>query len=185
MATLLDHPDRLKQLVRLEYERGQASADLGLRSFRAFCQLSWPHLLPGVPLVWNWHHDALCEHLQAILTGDIHRIVINIAPGFTKSTIVSVMFPTWCWLHHPQQRWLCAANNLSLALRDNMDSRRLIESEWYQQHYGHLYQLSGDQNAKMFYSNDHTGYRIAAGVSGWDNGKKGTKYFLKDHHHGK
>jgi predicted phage terminase large subunit-like protein len=109
-------------------------------------------------------------------------MVINIAPGHSKSTIISVMFPVWVWIHMPHARWLCASNNISLALRDNMDARRLIESDWFQLCYGDRFQLSEQQNAKMFYSNDHSGYRMATAVKARTTGKRGTHLHIDDPH---
>ncbi len=169
-------------LEALEQEEMQRASVEGLTHFAVFCKLAWPTLLPGVPLVWNWHHDALCEHLQATQERAITRLLINIAPGHTKSSLVSVLFPLWCWLHEPFQRWLCGSNNLSLALRDNMESRRLIESEWFQACYGEHFKLVKDQNAKMFYANDRQGYRMAVGVSARTTGKRGTNLLLDDPH---
>src|SRR5438045_1896663 len=89
-----------------------AEAEQYRRSFRDFAQAAWPILEPGTPLRWAFFHDAICEHLQGLADGQIHRLVINIAPGHSKSTLISQMFPMWVWTRQPTFRWLCASTSL-------------------------------------------------------------------------
>lgn len=165
----------LLDVVTIEAEKAR-------RSFALFAKDAWPVIEPGTPLVWNWHLDALCLHLQAVFTREITRLLIGIAPGHAKSSFVSVLFPVWCWLNDPYSRWLCASHSLDLAIRDNGNRRRLIESEWFQQRYGHLFQLAHDQNMKSFYQNDKKGYQMAVGVRGSGTGKRGTHLLIDDPH---
>ena len=37
------------------------------RSLAEFVKTSW-HVLEDIPLDWNWHVQALCDHIQAMLT---------------------------------------------------------------------------------------------------------------------
>jgi predicted phage terminase large subunit-like protein len=166
-----------------------AEAELCRRSFKAFVKAAWLVLEPGTELKWNWHMDALCEHLQACVEGKIQRLVINIAPGHTKSTIVSQSFPAWVWTRRPETRMLCASTDLSLAIRDNRNCRMLIESEWYRACYGrefHLndtcYDMSADQNMKSYFANDRAGYRQALSVCGKGIGKRGDLLIIDDPH---
>ncbi len=126
--------------------------------------------------------DAMCIHLQAVFFREITRCVISIAPGHTKSTIVSVAFPVWCWINEPRDRWLCASHSLDLSIRDNRNRRRLIESEWFQARYGHVFQMAGDQNVKSFFENNHKGYQIAGAVRSSVTGKRGTHLLIDDPH---
>src|SRR5260221_361308 len=128
-------------------------------SFRYFIRKAWQVIEPGTPLVWNWHIDAIAEHLSAVSSGAIHRLVCNIAPGHMKSSIFSVMWPAWCWINEPEIRWLSASHSLDLAIRDNRNCRMLIESQWYQENFGASFKMSGDQNVKSFFENDRRGYR--------------------------
>jgi hypothetical protein len=166
-----------------------AEAEECRRSFRAFAQAAWSVLEPGKPLRWAWFHDALCDHLQAVAEGQIKKLVINISPGHSKSTIVSQMFTAWCWTRDPHSRWLCASTSLDLAIRDNRNARFLIESEWYRACYGREFALnqtsfnmSGDQNVKGFFENDHKGYRLAVSVGSRGIGKRGDFLIIDDPH---
>ena len=69
-----------------------------------------------------------------------------------------------------------------LSIRDNLKTRRLIQSPWYQKNWGHLFKLAGDQNAKQRFENDKTGYRIATSVGGTATGEGGSRLVLDDPH---
>ena len=75
--------------------------------------------------------DAICEHLEAITRGELHRLVINVPPGHSKSTLVSVCWPVWEWLQAPEHRWIFGSYELGLSIRDNVSRRALITSDRY------------------------------------------------------
>jgi predicted phage terminase large subunit-like protein len=119
-------------------------------------------------------------HLQALHERQITKLVIGIAPGHAKSTIVSQMFPVWCWVNDPYSRWLCASHSLDLAIRDNRYRRRLIESEWFKTRYGHIFTFAPDQRVKGYYENDKKGYHMAVAVRGSGTGKRATHLLIDD-----
>ncbi|BCL83183.1 hypothetical protein ccbrp13_56480 [Ktedonobacteria bacterium brp13] len=155
-------------------------AERARRDFKLFVVDAWHELEPGTPLLWNWHLDALCEHLQALQERKITRLVIGIGPGHAKSTIVSQMFPDWVWLNNPYSRWLCASHSLDLAIRDNRYRRRLIESEWFQARYSHIFKFAPDQKMKSYYENDKKGYMMAVAVRGSGTGKRASHLLIDD-----
>jgi predicted phage terminase large subunit-like protein len=114
---------RRKQRERREYLKG---------SFAAFVRESWDIVEPAMPLIDNWHIDALAEHLQAVAEGQIRFLMINIGPGYAKSVIASVMFSGWLWARNPQTRILAATYALSLTVRDSLRTRNLVTSDWFQ-----------------------------------------------------
>lgn len=158
----------------------QELANRAKTDFKIFIREAWKTLEPGTQLLWNWHIDALAEHLQALYLRQITRLIIGLSPGHAKSTIVSQMFPVWCWINDPYGRWLCASHSLDLALRDNVYRRRLIESDWFQSNYGDIFSFAGDQNAKGFFQNDKAGYMMALAVRGSGTGKRATTLLIDD-----
>ena len=164
-------------LVKREIERRKASASL-----YEFVKQSWHVVEPGIPFIKSWHIEQICEHLEAITSGDIRKLLINIPPRHSKSTIVSVMWPIWEWLTDPSQKFLCASYSGNLSIRDNLKARRLIQSPWYQDRWGHMFELAGDQNAKARFENSATGYRLATSVGGTATGEGGSRLILDDPH---
>ena len=64
-------------------------------SLRDFMRAAWPVIETATPLVWGWHLDAVCEHVEALLTGKLGKrnLAVLVPPGFAKSTVVSVAAP--------------------------------------------------------------------------------------------
>lgn len=182
MLTLLksqQSPSQQEQPPQLTYDE-LFEAEHMLRSFKAFVRGAWHVIEPSKQLLWNWHLDAITEHLQAVYTRDITRLLVNIQPGTAKSTLFSIMFPAWCLANDPSLRWLCASHSLDLAIRDNKNCRDLIQSEWYQARYGHKFFLKGDQNVKSYFETNQRGYRMATAVRTSGTGKRADISLIDD-----
>lgn len=159
-------PSILLDLLKKE-EQKRAAED----SLHEFIKQAWHVVEPGAPFVDGWHIRAIAEHLEAVTKGDIRNLLINIPPRHSKSLIVSVLWPMWYWLSRPSTQFLCASYSGTLSTRDNLKSRRLIQSPWYQERWADVFALTGDQNAKMRFENNKTGYRIATSVGGTATGE--------------
>lgn len=100
-----------------------------------FVREAWAVLEPNAKLVWNWHLDALCSHLEAITFGTMQppRLLANVPPGSSKSLICSVLWQAWEWGPCGKQslRYLTTAFNDVPVKRDTRKCRDLILSEWY------------------------------------------------------
>ena len=143
----------------------QIEAALGRRVcetyFAEFVKLAWRIIEPKTEYVGGWHIDAIAEHLEALLRGEIRNLIINIPPRHMKSSLVTVLFPAWVWINRPEEQWLFASYSASLSKRDSIKCRRIIESQWYREFFGIEWKLASDQNEKMRFNNSREGYRIA------------------------
>ena len=149
-------------------------------SLSAYVREAWRVVEPERTYTHGWHIDAICEHLEACTRREIRNLIINIPPRHMKSLSTVVFWPTWSWTFEPESQWLTASYAAELATRDAVKSRRVIQSDWYQARWGHLFQLSGDQNRKMRYENTRGGHRIAVGVSGSGLGEGGDYLVIDD-----
>jgi len=151
------------------------------RSLSTFIRRAWAVLEPGQPYVHGWHIDAMAEHLEAVTAGQITRLLINIPPGTMKSLMTGVLWPAWEWgprgLAH--QRFIGASHEATLATRDNLRMRRLVQSEWFQS----LWPLAftGDQNEKTYFENERTGWRQSCAVKSM-TGRRGDRVAWDDPH---
>jgi predicted phage terminase large subunit-like protein len=152
------------------------------RSLRKFVEAAWPVIEPGSEFVPGFHIDAVCDHLEGITDEKLRNLLIAMPPRHAKSTIVSVMWPAWEWIANPQRKWLFGSYAASLAIRDSVRCRRLIESPWYRQHWGDCYALMDDQNAKMRYDTTAGGLRLSLGVGGAATGEGGDRIVIDDPH---
>ena len=173
------HIDPFEHL--LEIERVECESSL-----YTFVQKAWRYVDPS-PFVHGWPLEAMCEHLEAVVDGDIRKLLINIPPRCGKSSIVSVCFPAWVWTQRentatsgPQVPLLHASYAMSLAMRDSVKCRRLIESPWYQSLWGERFHLVGDQNTKGRFTNDQGGERLITSIGGVATGEGGNIIVIDD-----
>jgi predicted phage terminase large subunit-like protein len=132
-------------------------------------------------MMWGWAVDAICEHLEAVTSGELKRLLMNVPPGSMKSLLTGVIWPAWEWGPKDRQelRYLSTAHKQDLAIRDSTKSRRLIQSAWYQKLWP--IQLTGDQNAKTKFENSRTGFRESMAF-GSMTGARGDRVILDDPH---
>ncbi len=158
----------------------EVQAERSKRSLHYYTKKAWQIVEPETPFVDNWHIGVICEYLEAVTRLEIQNLIINIPPRHMKSLMVSVFWPTWTWTHSPHVRWLTGSYTDQLATRDALKSRRIIQSNWYQERFGNMFSLTGDQNMKSRYENDATGYRLAFGFGGAVTGEGGDIIVVDD-----
>lgn len=145
-----------------------------------FLQKAWRYIDPS-QFVPGWPLEAVAEHLQAVCDGEIRRLLINIPPRMSKSSLCSVAFPAWVWAQRnesptsgPSVQFLTASYAQQLSLRDSVKCRRLIESPWYQRLWGERFKLTSDQNTKGRFENDRKGARLTTSVDSSTTGEGGS-----------
>lgn len=162
----------------LKFERDKRAAEQSLYEFVKQC---WHVVEPGVEFSEGWHLRVICEHLEAVQARKIRKLLINVPPRHSKSTVSVVIFPVWCWLKDPTEKFLTASYSSSLSTRDAVKSRRLLQSAWFSERWGHI-KLNSDQNTKQRYENEFTGYRIATSVGSTTTGEGGSLLIVDDAH---
>jgi len=175
--------------LRLGLARALANPRQGLaaldkadsKTLSGFIKRAWHVVEPAVVYEHGWHVDAICEHLEAVSSGQITRLAIAVPPGCMKSLTVSVFWPAWEWGPEgkPHLRYLGTAHNDRLAVRDNLRCRRLIESPWYQERWGDKVKLTTDQNAKIKFENDKLGFRECMPFTSL-TGSRGNRILIDD-----
>lgn len=169
--------ERVKLLMLMK-ERTRREAVKSLHPFLE--HYAWPVLQPGTPFIDNWHIHAICEHLEAVSTGQIKRLVINLPFRMLKSTIVSQAFPAWEWITRPHLQYLTASYAKDVATRDAVDSRKIIESPGYQNAWGDNFKMTSDQNVKTRYENSSKGSRVVTATDAAGTGFGGNRIIIDD-----
>ena len=159
-----------------------ARAEKARRSLAAFVRQAWPIIEPSTALVWNWHIDVICEHVQALVENRLptRNLVVNVPPGSMKSTILAVCLPAWMWLRNPGWRGILASGNEGVAIRDSMKCRDIIDSDWYRGLFRPSWGFSRDQNAKGHYKNTATGFRMAISAGARITGDRADAIIVDD-----
>lgn len=129
--------------------------ELNNRSFYRFFQYYWSEL-SSEDLVTNWHMEYLCNELQEAAERvsrkepKLYDIVINIPPGTTKTSIVSIMFPVWCWTRWYYMQFITASHASSLSLEIATAARDIIKSPKFREMYPEL-EIKEDADNKSNY----------------------------------
>lgn len=170
------------QLLKLleEKQRREQNKALALKcrdSLYEFLCYFWDTLI-SEKMHDNWHLKALCDELQPHLLRAIRRekkeadIVVNIAPGTTKSTIISQMIPAWCWTVRAETIILTSTNSDKLTAKNAMRSKDIITSKKYKELYPDII-IRKDASAKTFYQNSLGGARYSFTTKGSKIGNHG------------
>ncbi|MDJ1500662.1 hypothetical protein QNI22_08395 [Cytophagaceae bacterium BD1B2-1] len=139
---------------------------------------------PGVEYIDGWFIKYLCDRLQQECERIIRKerkqkdIIINIPPRTSKSLIISVAFPVWCWLKDSRLKFICASYSSSLSLELSVKSRDLLQSDWLKARFPNLH-IKDDSNTKSSFINIDGGQRISTSIEGTLTGK-GANFLLVD-----
>lgn len=164
-------------IEKLKLQQNIIKAELSLHEF---IKQAWSIIEGKTPFIDSWHIQAIAEHLEACFNREIRNLLINIPPRTGKTNLISVAFPAWVWLHDPEEKFMYASYATSLATEHSLKCRRLIESAWYKERWGRIYQLAKDQKAKSFFENNRKGYRISTSVGASATGKGASMLICDD-----
>lgn len=167
--------------IKLELEKRACE-----RRYVDFVKSAWEILEPGNPLIWNWHLDVLCEEIE----NQIHRIgkkikkeydiIVNVPPRTLKSMIFTRMPAPWAWIHYPEMRFMRGSYAEDLAIEHAVETRDIIISDWYQDHWSDKYVLKADQNNKSHFRTNKNGACFTTSTTGKATGRGANVLTLDD-----
>ena len=154
------------ELVIEEDDLNEAEAEFELErielqsNYYYFFQEAWKELEPETDLILNWHIKYLCQIIQAETERIVRKeykdkdYIVNIPPRSAKSKLFNVMWCPWAWSKWPWLKFINNSFEQGLSTNLCLDSRRLIESDWYQERWGHVFKLTTDMNTKCIWENE-------------------------------
>lgn len=144
----------------------------------AFFQRSWRELDP-TPYEHNWHIDCISEYLEAVETGEIKRLIINVPPRTGKTLLVNVAFPAWVMGRNPGARILGVSYAHRLAEQIAYKQRLLMETAWFRDLMPKCV-LDKDQLSKTNFATTANGGRFSTSVGGTLTGAGGDYIIVDD-----
>jgi predicted phage terminase large subunit-like protein len=172
---------RQHEAMMEEVERDADRIRSDCQSFAGFVRYAWKIIEPGTPLRWNWHMQAMCDHLEAISRGHLHpRLIINVPPGSSKSTIVTVLWQAWEWgpLGKRHLRYVSTSFDLENVKRDTGKTLDVVKSEWFRSLWPDVTLKTA---GKLSFGNHDTGSRLGVSFYGV-TGKRGDRLIVDDPH---
>ena len=122
--------------------------------------------------VWGDHHRTICKALDDVVDGKIKKLIINIAPRYGKTELVSKMFIAYGLALNPRSRFITLSYSEDLILDNSQDINDYVRSAAYQ--YLYPYVQVKDRGAKKWYTSKGGGvYAVstAGQVTGFGAGQ--------------
>ena len=135
------------------------------KKFKNFFIKSFASLSPTNNFINNWHIDLLCEALECIFYGKIKRLIVCMPPRYMKSLCISTAFPAWALGNDPSHKIIVASYAMPLAEKLSIDTRTIIEQEWFAKHFPNT-ALNQRINSKRKFATNMEGFRLATSVNG-------------------
>jgi predicted phage terminase large subunit-like protein len=179
---LAQHPEPVQRQILLRLRLYRTPKERAANRLYEFVKQAWHVVEPDKPFIPGWHIEAICQHLEAVYSGAIRNILINIPPGHCKSRLCNVFFPAWVWIHNPSARFMHASYAQELSTRDSIACRDIIESNWYREKWGAKVKLTGDQNQKTKFNTTERGWRMATSIDGRGTGEHPDFVIVDDPH---
>jgi len=138
----------------------------------------------------NWHHEQLCEKLEAFARGEIPRLMVFMPPRHGKSELGSRRLPAYILGQNPNAEIIACSYSADLATKMNRDVQRIIDSPEYREIFPDT-QLNTKnvvssakgsyiRNATEFEVVGHSGGYRCAGTGGAVTGTGGTHLIVDD-----
>ncbi|WP_164503862.1 phage terminase large subunit [Rickettsiales endosymbiont of Stachyamoeba lipophora] len=150
-------------------------------NFNGFFEKAFQEINPGKILEYNWHTEYIAKHLEEVTKGNIKRLIINLPPRYLKSQLVTVAWPAWILANDPTKRIICTSYSQKLSDKHSLDSKKLIECDWFKQIFPRT-KISKEQNQKFKFMTTSRGFRFATSVDGTITGEGGDVLIVDDPH---
>ena len=157
---------RLAQIEKQESQRN---------NFLPFVRGMWPDFIAGR------HHRIIAEKLERVASGELKRLIINMAPRHTKSEFASFLFPAWMMGKNPSMKIIQATHTTELAVNFGRKTKNLLDTDEYKGVFPHV-KLAADSKASGRWDTSAGGMYYAVGVGSNLAGRGGDLIIIDDPH---
>lgn len=168
----------------------EVRAELCKRSLFFFVKEMWDIIVTD-PYEHNWHIEFMCDVVQVVYDKFVferetyipkdkwypgfvdsikRKVVFNISPGTTKSTIVTRKSPAWAWGVDDTITVITNTIDHKNASNFSVKSRDLIQSEKFHAYFPKV-KIRKDVGAKLYYASENGGERYSLTTRGSKTGK--------------
>jgi len=77
------------------------------------------------------HHKQICDALVRVYTGECTRLIINIAPRYSKTELAVINFISWTLGHIPDAEYIHTSYSGRLAANNSWQVRDIVQQEEY------------------------------------------------------
>jgi predicted phage terminase large subunit-like protein len=171
----LSKAEQIELMQMLEALEGQKGVKEKQDSFLNFAQAMDANFMVGP------HHKIIASTIEKIASGELKRVIINIAPRHGKSHIMSYLFPAWFMGKFPDKKIIMASHTADLAVDFGRKVRNLVADKEYQKIFPDV-TLQADSKASGRWGTNHAGEYYACGVGGALAGRGAHLCIIDDPH---
>ena len=173
---MIQTEDPSAEILRLEYRLKKLELLENAReNFLDFVKYVWPQFICG------HHHKIMAQKFEALVKGDLNRVIINLAPRHGKSELTSYLFLAWLMGRAPSSKIIQATHTGELAMRFGRKVRNLMDSDEYKEIFPEV-SLAADSKAAGRWETNRGGEYFAAGVGGAMTGRGADFLVIDDPH---
>jgi len=119
----------------------------------------------GYKWIKSAHHKIICNYLMRVYRGEIKRLIINIAPRYSKTEIAVNNFISWTLGNCPDAEFIHTSYSGRLATDNSWHTRDIVSSVYYRQIFPACI-LRTDSQAKDEWRTTQGGTMYAVGAGG-------------------
>lgn len=169
-------PHERADLQKMIEAMDQRQAQMGAQTkFLDFMRTVEPYMLQGP------QHRIIGDAFERIAAGTLKRVIINIAPRHSKSTVSSYLFPAWFIGRFPMKKVIMASHTGDLAVDFGRKVRNMIASPIYGTIFPNV-SLAADSKAAGRWNTNAGGEYYALGVGAAMAGRGGDLVVIDDPH---
>jgi|TARA_R110002126_G_scaffold77703_4_gene193599 predicted phage terminase large subunit-like protein len=162
--------------LKLELRLAQLKKnDICKKDFLIFVKNMWPEFIAGR------HHKIIADKLERVASGELKRLIINMAPRHTKSEFASFLFPAWMMGRNPKMKIIQATHTTELAVNFGRKTKNLLETDEYKEVFDGV-KLASDSKASGRWDTSAGGMYYAVGVGSNLAGRGGDLIIIDDPH---
>lgn len=126
----------------------------------------------GMKFVIGEHHKEICRILDRVIKGELKRVIINIAPRYGKTELVSKSFIAYGLALNPKSKFIHLSYSDDLVLDNSKEINEMVRSDYYQRLFPEV--VVDSKNTKKWYTSEGGGmYAVSAAgqVTGFGAGR--------------
>ena len=157
-------------------------------NFYEFFKFFWT-AINNETLIDNWHIKYLCDELQSVAERVFRRekklydLIINMPPSSSKTSIVNIYFPLWCWINDYSLQFISVSYSYQLSINISERCRDVMRSDLFKKYFFDV-KIKEDSDTKQLFrvvkDNRVGGFRYATSVGGTISGIHGHFILLDD-----
>ena len=165
-----------EKTLKLELRLAQLESNEECRNnFLKFVRAMWPEFIAGR------HHKIIADKLERVASGELKRLIINMAPRHTKSEFASFLFPAWMMGKNPKMKIIQATHTTELAVNFGRKTKNLLDVDDYRTVFPDV-KLAADSKASGRWDTSAGGMYYAVGVGSNLAGRGGDLIIIDDPH---